>query len=46
VLRLGGEKVLGRIAPDIRLVNGAPSRFAVDARKLCLFDPQTQRLIA
>ena len=46
VMRLGGEKVLGRVAPDIRLANGAAARFAVDTRKLCLFDPQTERLIA
>ena len=46
VMRLGGERVLGRIAPDIRLANGAPARFAVDTRKICLFDPATERLIA
>ncbi len=46
VLRLGGQKVLGRVAPDIRLANGALATFAVDTRKLCLFDPQTERLIA
>ncbi len=46
VLRLGGTKILARVAPDIRLVPGAPATFAVDARKLCLFDPQTERLIA
>jgi len=46
VMRLGGEKVLGRIAPDIRLANGAAASFAVDTRKLCLFDPATERLIA
>ena len=46
VLRLGGERVLGRIAPDIRLATGHPASFAIDTRKLCLFDPQSERLIA
>ncbi|HEY0420392.1 MAG TPA: TOBE domain-containing protein, partial [Acetobacteraceae bacterium] len=46
LLRLGGEKVLGRVAPDIRLKVGEAARFAVDTRKICLFDPQTERLIA
>ncbi len=46
VMRLGGAKVLGRVAPDIRLAIGALANFAVDARKLCLFDPKTERLIA
>jgi len=46
VLRLGGEKVLGRIAPDIHLVPGTTGRFSLDTRKLCLFDPATERLIA
>ena len=45
VMRLGGEKVLGRIAPDIRLPSGAVASFAVDTRKICLFDPSTERLI-
>jgi multiple sugar transport system ATP-binding protein len=46
VLHLGGERVLGRVAPDIRLTHGAPAEFAVDTRKICLFDPTTERLIA
>ena len=46
VLRLGGEKVLGRVAPDVRMPTGAVGRFAVDTRKICLFDPTTERLIA
>ena len=46
VLRLGGEKVLGRIAPDIRLTPGRSAEFAVDTRKMCLFDPATERLIS
>ncbi|HEY6433900.1 MAG TPA: ABC transporter ATP-binding protein [Acetobacteraceae bacterium] len=46
VLRLGGEKVLGRVAPDIHLTPGSNARFSLDTRKLCLFDPATERLIA
>ena len=46
VLRLGGNRVLGRVAPDIFLANGAVADFAVDTRKLCLFDPVSERLLA
>jgi multiple sugar transport system ATP-binding protein len=46
VLRIGDEKLLARVAPDIRLTPGTQANFAVDTRKLCLFDPQTERLIA
>ena len=44
-LRLAGEKVIGRVAPDVRLAVGADAEFAIDVRKLCLFDPTTERLI-
>ncbi len=46
VLRLGGAQMLGRIAPDIRIAAGDTSRFAVDTRKICLFDPATEARIA
>jgi multiple sugar transport system ATP-binding protein len=46
LLRLGGHEVLGRVAPDVRLKPGELARFALDTRKLCLFDPVTERLIA
>ncbi len=46
VLRMGRAKMLGRIAPDIRLKPDAVANFAVDTRKICLFDPATERLIA
>jgi multiple sugar transport system ATP-binding protein len=46
LLRLGGERVLGRVAPDIRLTPGSRARFTIDTRKICLFDPATERLIA
>ena len=45
-MRLGGEKVLGRVAPDMPLVIGESANFALDTRKLCLFDPKTECLIA
>lgn len=45
LLRLGGHDVLGRIAPDIKLRRGEVGRFALDTRKLCLFDPETEQLI-
>jgi multiple sugar transport system ATP-binding protein len=45
VLRLAGHEALARVAPDVRVAHGAPSRFALDTRKICLFDPATERLI-
>jgi multiple sugar transport system ATP-binding protein len=46
LLRLGGEPVLARITPDIRPEPGALAPFALDTRRICLFDPVTERLIA
>jgi multiple sugar transport system ATP-binding protein len=46
LLRLGGESALARIAPDIRPVPGELAAFTLDTRRICLFDPQTERLIA
>jgi multiple sugar transport system ATP-binding protein len=45
-LRLGGEPALARISPDIRPEPGALAAFALDTRRICLFDPATERLIA
>jgi multiple sugar transport system ATP-binding protein len=45
-LRLGGEPVLARNSPDIRPTPGATAPFALDTRRICLFDPETERLIA
>ncbi len=45
LLRLAGHEALARVAPDKRLPIGVPARFAVDTRKICLFDPDTERLI-
>jgi multiple sugar transport system ATP-binding protein len=44
--RLGGERVLARVAPDMRPVPGGSGRFALDMRRACLFDPANGRLIA
>jgi multiple sugar transport system ATP-binding protein len=46
LLRLGGEPALARISPDIRPAPGALAPFALDTRRICLFDPTTERLIA
>jgi multiple sugar transport system ATP-binding protein len=46
MLRVGDEKMLARVAPDTRLEPGKLAQFAVDTRKICLFDPATERLIA
>jgi multiple sugar transport system ATP-binding protein len=45
LLRLGGERVLGRVAPDARPTPGSVARFSLDTRKIHLFDPATERLI-
>jgi multiple sugar transport system ATP-binding protein len=45
-LRLGGEPALARVSPDIRPAPGALAAFALDTRRICLFDPATERLIA
>jgi multiple sugar transport system ATP-binding protein len=46
VLRMGGERVLGRVSPDISYRPGEVAKFVVDTRKICLFDPATEALIA
>jgi multiple sugar transport system ATP-binding protein len=46
MLRLGGHRVIGRVAADMALPWGSTQRFSIDTRKLCLFDPTSQRLIA
>ena len=45
-LRLGGEPAMARVSPDIRPLPGASASFALDTRRICLFDPETERLIA
>ncbi len=46
LLDFGAGKMLGRIAPDVRVPIGASATFAVDTRNICLFDSDTERLIA
>ena len=46
LLRLGGEPAQARLSPDIRPTPGSPAPFALDTRRICLFDPETERLIA
>src|SRR3569623_2062766 len=45
-LRLGGEPAMARISPDIRPTPGTSASFALDTRRICLFDPETERLSA
>ena len=46
LLELAGARMRARIAPDVRLSVGEVARFAVDTRRICLFDPETEQLIA
>jgi multiple sugar transport system ATP-binding protein len=46
VLRLGDERALGRVSPDLRHHLGETAQFAVDTRKIRLFDPATGDRIA
>jgi multiple sugar transport system ATP-binding protein len=46
MLRMAGERAIGRVAPDTRLSVGATELFSIDTRKLCVFDPQSECLIA
>ena len=46
LIRIAGERLRARVAPDIKLPTGRPASFSVDTRTICLFDPQTERLIA
>ena len=43
---MGGEPAMARITPDVRPAPGARASFALDTRRVCLFDPKTERLIA
>jgi multiple sugar transport system ATP-binding protein len=45
LVRVGGERMRARVAPDIKLAVGSKSDFAVDTRTICLFDPHTEQLI-
>jgi multiple sugar transport system ATP-binding protein len=46
LLRVGSERLRARVAPDTKLALGQAATFSVDTRTACLFDPQTERLVA
>jgi multiple sugar transport system ATP-binding protein len=46
MLRVAGQRAIGRVAADMVLPVGSMQRFSIDTRKLCLFDPESERLIA
>jgi len=46
VLRIGDDRALGRVSPDLRPRLGETAQFAVDTRKISLFDPATGDRIA
>jgi len=46
MLQLAGQRAIGRVAADMRLPVGSVQRFSIDTRKLCLFDPISEHLIA
>jgi multiple sugar transport system ATP-binding protein len=46
LVRLDGERLRARVSPDVRLTLGQRATFSVDTRTACLFDPETERLIA
>ncbi len=46
LLKVAGERLRAKVAPDVRLAIGKTASFAVDTRTACLFDPETERLIA
>jgi multiple sugar transport system ATP-binding protein len=46
VLRLDDERALARVSPDLHLRLGEMAQFAVDTRKISLFDPVTGNRIA
>jgi multiple sugar transport system ATP-binding protein len=46
VLRIGDDRALGRVSPDLRHRLGETAQFAVDTRKISLFDPGTGDRIA
>jgi multiple sugar transport system ATP-binding protein len=46
LLRLGEQQALGRVSPDLRHRLGETAQFAVDTRKISLFDPTSGDRIA
>jgi len=46
VLRFGDDRALGRVSPDLRYRSGETAQFAVDTRKIILFDSASGDRIA
>jgi multiple sugar transport system ATP-binding protein len=46
VVRLGGKEVVARFDPEAAPPVGAMATLTIDMDKACLFDPETERLIA
>jgi multiple sugar transport system ATP-binding protein len=46
LMRIGKERALGRVSADVSLSAGQTAQFALDTRKICLFDIASERLIA
>lgn len=46
LLKVAGERLRAKLAPDARPAIGAKAVFSVDTRTVCLFDPQTEKRIA
>ena len=46
VLRVGDERALGRVSPDLQPRLGETARFAIDTRKISLFEPMSGDRIA
>ena len=46
MVRLGNERALARVSPDVRHRLGEMAKFSIDTRKINLFDPATGNRIA
>ena len=46
LIRMGGQKLMVKLDPDLDPPPGAPMRFRFDLRKACLFDPVSERRVA
>jgi multiple sugar transport system ATP-binding protein len=46
VIRIAGREIIARVDPEQARPPGTPMRFHLDMRKACLFDPETEKLIA
>ncbi len=46
VLRVGGREIIARYEPDDAPAVGETAKLSVDMNKACLFDPESERLLA